>query len=149
DTVTVLETNLDDAAPEVIGYTFDRLFAAGALDVFTVPVQMKKNRPGTLLTVIAPSAVVGELEAVMFRETGTFGIRRHTATRSKLRREAVTVATPWGPVKAKKGWRDGFELVTPEYEDCARVAREHNVPLRIVYDAVRGALSPSPRSVRP
>lgn len=149
DMVTVLETNLDDVAPEVIGYTFDRLFAAGALDVFAAPVQMKKNRPGTLLTVIAPSAAAGELESVLFRETGTFGIRRHTATRSKLRREAVTVASPWGPVKAKKGWRHGFELVTPEYEDCARVARENDVPLRIVYDAVRGALSPSPRSERP
>jgi uncharacterized protein (TIGR00299 family) protein len=145
DTVTVLETSLDDVSPEVIGYAFDRLFGAGALDVFAAPVHMKKNRPGTLLTVIAPADAVAALEAILFRETGTFGIRRHTATRSKLRREAVTVSTPWGPVKAKRGWRDDVELVTPEYDDCARVARENDVPLRVVFDAV----SSSPRSGRP
>jgi pyridinium-3,5-bisthiocarboxylic acid mononucleotide nickel chelatase len=138
DTVWVLETNLDDAPPEVVGYCFERLFAAGALDVFAVPVQMKKNRPGVLLTVIAAEEMVGELEKVLFREAATFGVRRHRAERTKLRREAVTVPTPWGPVKAKRGWReDGFEVLTPEFEDCARVAREHGVPLRDVYAAVR------------
>ena len=138
DTVVVLETNLDDAPPEVVGYCFERLFAAGALDVFAVPVQMKKNRPGVLLTVIAAEETVGELEKVLFREAATFGVRRHKAERTKLRREAVTVPTPWGPVKAKRGWReDGFEVLTPEFEDCARVAREHGVPLRDVYAAVR------------
>lgn len=137
DTVAVLETNLDDVAPEVVGYCVERLFAAGALDAFTIPVQMKKQRPGVLLSVICESAKVAELEAIVFRETGTFGVRRTTATRSKLRREAVEVPTPWGPVKAKRGWRDGFEVLTPEYEDCARVAREAGVPLREVYAAVR------------
>jgi uncharacterized protein (TIGR00299 family) protein len=138
DTVVVLETNLDDASPELIGYCTERLFAAGALDVFAVPVQMKKNRPGVLLSVIAEPGQESELEAVLFRETATFGVRRHTAARSKLRREAVTVETRWGPVKAKRGWRsDGFEVITPEFEDCARIAREHAVPLREVYAAVR------------
>jgi uncharacterized protein (TIGR00299 family) protein len=138
DTVVVLETNLDDAPPEVVGYCFERLFAAGALDVFAVPILMKKNRPGVLLSVICEGEKAGELEAVLFRETATFGVRRHTAERAKLRREAVTVQTPWGPVRAKRGWRaDGFEVLTPEYEDCARVAREHGVPLREVYAAVR------------
>ena len=138
DLVWVLETNLDDAAPEVVGYAVERLFAAGALDVFTVPIQMKKGRPGVLLTVIAEEEMVGELEAVLFRETATFGVRRYKAERTKLQREAVEVQTPWGPVKAKRGWRaDGFEVVTPEYEDCARVARAHGVPLREVYAAVR------------
>ncbi|HJZ59866.1 MAG TPA: nickel pincer cofactor biosynthesis protein LarC [Gemmataceae bacterium] len=137
DTVVVLETNLDDAPPEVLGYCFERLFATGALDVFAVPIQMKKNRPGLLLSVIAEAARVPELEAILFRETGTFGVRRHTAERTKLRREAVTVQTPWGPVKAKRGWRsDGFEVIAPEFEDCARVAREHAVPLRDVYAAI-------------
>ena len=136
-TVTVLETNLDDIAPEVIGYAVERLVAAGALDVFAVPIQMKKNRPGVLLSVIGESAKVGELEAILFRETGTFGVRRTTATRTKLSREAVTVQTPWGPVRAKRGWREGLDVLTPEYEDCARVAREHNIPLRDVYAAVR------------
>ena len=152
DTVTVLETNLDDVSPEVVGYCLDRLFAAGALDVFAVPIQMKKNRPGTLLTVIAEAKTVATLEAILFRETGTFGVRRHTATRSKLNREPVTVSTPWGPVKAKRGWRDGLELVTPEYDDCARVARENDVPLREVYEAVKAhgrtsvSFSPMPPS---
>jgi uncharacterized protein (TIGR00299 family) protein len=138
DTVVVLETNLDDVSPEVIGFATERLFAAGALDVFTVHGQMKKGRPGFLVTVIAAADRVAEIESVLFRETGTFGIRKHTATRTKLRREAITVETPWGPVKTKRGWRDGFELITPEYEDCARLAREHGVPLRTIYEAVRG-----------
>ena len=139
DTVTVLETNLDDCPAEVVGYCFERLLAAGALDVFAVPIQMKKNRPGVLLSVIAEPGHVGELEAILFRETGTFGVRHTTAQRSKLAREAVTVETPWGSVKAKRGRRDGFEIVTPEYEDCARIAREHGVPLRDVYAAVTGS----------
>lgn len=139
DTVVVLETNLDDCTPEVVGFTTERLFAAGALDVFTVPIQMKKNRPGVLLSVIASPETADECEAILFRETCTFGVRRHTATRSKLHREAVTVDTPFGPVQAKKGWRDGVEIITPEYEDCARIARERDVPLRSVYDAVRRA----------
>jgi pyridinium-3,5-bisthiocarboxylic acid mononucleotide nickel chelatase len=138
DTVVVLETNLDDIAPEIIGYCFESLFAAGALDVFAMPIQMKKNRPGVLLSVICEPAKVPELEAILFRETATFGIRRHTAERSKLQREAITFETPWGPVKAKRGWRsDGFEVITPEYEDCARIAREHTIALRDVYAAVR------------
>ncbi len=137
DTVTVLETNLDDCTPEVIGFTTERLFAAGAHDVFTTAIQMKKNRPGVLLSVIASAEVAEACEAILLRETGTFGVRRHTATRSKLHREAVVVDTPFGPVKAKRGWRDGMEIVTPEYDDCARIAREKNVPLRAVYDAVR------------
>ncbi|AWM40921.1 hypothetical protein GobsT_05090 [Gemmata obscuriglobus] len=137
DTVAVLETNLDDISPEVIGFAIERLFEAGALDVFAVPVQMKKHRPGVLLSVICDPAHVAAFEEILFRETGTFGVRRTSAARAKLRREAVTVETPWGQVDAKRGWRDGFEIVTPEYEDCVRVAREHNVPLRDVYAAVR------------
>jgi uncharacterized protein (DUF111 family) len=138
DTVWILETNLDDVPAEVMGYCVEALFAAGALDVFSVPIQMKKNRPGVLLSVIAEADTVPTLEAILFRETGTFGVRRHRAERSKLRREVVTVRTQWGDVKAKRGWRaDGFEILTPEYEDCVRVARQHQVPLRVVYDAVR------------
>jgi pyridinium-3,5-bisthiocarboxylic acid mononucleotide nickel chelatase len=148
DTVTVLETNLDDLSPELIGYCFEQLFAAGALDVYAIPIQMKKSRPGVLLSVIATPSTVLALEAVLFRETGTFGIRRHNAARSKLHRESITVATPWGQVKAKKGWRDGLTLVTPEYEDCARVAREHGVPLREIYAAVTAKVTSSPESAR-
>ena len=137
DQVWILETNLDDCPAEVIGYCFERLFAAGALDVFAVPIQMKKNRPGVLLSVIAPPSAVPDLETVLFRETGTFGVRRFSAARSKLRREVVTVETPWGAVQAKRGWRDGqAAIVTPEYEDCARIARGNGVPLREVYRVI-------------
>jgi uncharacterized protein (TIGR00299 family) protein len=139
DTVVVLETNLDDCPGEVIGYCTERLFEAGALDVFTQPIQMKKNRPGVLLSVICEAAGVAACEQVLFRETGTFGVRKHTAERTKLNREAVQVETVFGVVKAKRGWRAGCEIVTPEYDDCARVAREKNVPLREVYEAVRAA----------
>jgi uncharacterized protein (TIGR00299 family) protein len=138
DQVWILETNLDDVPAEVVGYCFEQLFAAGALDVFSTPIQMKKNRPGVLLSVLAPAAALEALEAILFRETETFGIRRYVVQRSKLQREAVIVETRWGSVKAKRGWRDGGPIVcTPEYEDCARVARQHGVPLRQVYAEVR------------
>lgn len=139
DSVIVLETNLDDVSPEIIGYCIEQLFAAGALDVFTIPIQMKKQRPGTLLSVITTPATVPELETIIFRETGTFGIRRSPASRSKLNREIVIVQTPWGPVKAKKGWREGIEVLTPEYEDCARVARDNRLALGEIYRAVNSS----------
>ncbi|MFO0936105.1 MAG: nickel pincer cofactor biosynthesis protein LarC [Gemmataceae bacterium] len=140
DSVVVLETNLDDCPGEIIGYTMERLFAAGALDVFTVPIQMKKSRPGTLLTVLADAAnpaVIDQLESILFTETSTFGIRRTTATRSKLQRERDTIDSLWGPIQIKRGWRGSLQIVTPEYEDCARIARENGVPLRVVYETVR------------
>jgi len=141
DTVTVLETNIDDAAPEIVGYCIEQLFAAGALDVFTLPIQMKKQRPGMLLTVIARPADVDVFESIIFSETGTFGIRRSSCQRSILQREVVELATPWGTVKAKRDWRQGIAILSPEYEDCARVARERQVPLAEVYRAVRVAAS--------
>ncbi len=138
DMVTILETNLDDVPAEVIGYTIDALFLAGALDVFCIPIQMKKHRPGVLLSVICDATKVAACETILFRETATFGIRQTTAQRSKLQREAVTIATKWGDVHAKKGWRaDGFSVVTPEYDDCARIAREQGVALREVFNEVR------------
>jgi len=138
DQVWMLETNLDDVPAEVVGYCFEQLLAAGALDVFNVPIQMKKSRPGTLLCVLAPEAGLGALEAILFRETATFGVRRYPVQRHKLQREPCTVATPWGPVQGKRGWRAGGPNVfTPEYEDCARVARQHGLPLREVYAAVQ------------
>ncbi len=133
DTVWILETNLDDVPGEVIGYCFEQLFAAGALDVFTTPIQMKKNRPGVMLSVLCDDANLDALEAIIFRETRTFGIRRHRAERHKLPREIVTVETPWGPVRCKRG---GEAILTPEYEDCARIAREKNVALTEVFRVV-------------
>ena len=140
DQVWMLETNLDDVPAEVVGYCFDQLFAAGALDVFSTPVQMKKNRPGVLLSVLAPESALNVLEAILFRETETFGVRRYPVQRHKLQREALTVQTRWGPVQGKRGWREGAASVfTPEYEDCARIARQHGIALREVYAQVRRA----------
>src|SRR5262249_28836531 len=138
DQVWMLETNLDDVPAEVIGYCFEQLFAAGALDVFSTPIQMKKNRPGVMLSVLATEAALPALEAILFRETETFGVRRYPVRRHKLQREAVTVPTRWGPVQGKRGWRaSGPDVFTPEYEDCARIARLHGVALREVYEQAR------------
>lgn len=134
DRVWVLETNLDDLPAEVVGYCYDQLLAAGALDVFSTPIFMKKNRPGVLFSVIAPEALLPALEEILFRETSTFGIRRYPVSRHKLQRKACTVTTPWGEVEGKLGWLEGRPPVfSPEYEDCARVARQYGVPLREVY----------------
>jgi hypothetical protein len=128
DTVWVMETNLDDVPGEVIGYTVERLFAAGALDVWTTAVQMKKSRPGVVVSVLADAGKLVGLETILFRETGTLGIRRCRYERTKQPREATVVETPWGPVRIKAG--------KPEYEDCARIARDRGLPLRDVVDAV-------------
>ncbi len=136
DRIVVLETNLDDLSPQMIGYCMERLLAAGALDVFTQPILMKKNRPGIVLTVLAPESLVAELEDMLFAETTTFGIRRYIVERRKLQRKPHTVQTPFGPVLGKLGWLEGRPpTFAPEYEDCARIARERQVPLRQVYEA--------------
>src|SRR5262249_45948905 len=101
DRVWVLETNLDDLPAEVIGYCYDLLLAAGALDVFSTAIFMKKNRPGVLLSVLAPEDKLPALEEILFRETGTLGIRRYAAERHKLERKTCTVQTSWGPVQGK------------------------------------------------
>lgn len=134
DQVWVLETNLDDLPAEVIGYCYDLLLAAGALDVYAIPIFMKKNRPGVLLSVLAPAEKVGAVEAILFRETTTLGVRRYPVSRHKLHRRPHSVETPWGPVHGKLGWQEGRPPVfAPEYEDCARLARQHGIPLREIY----------------
>lgn len=138
DTVWVLETNLDDLPAEIIGDCTARLLEAGALDVYTTAIQMKKNRPGVLLSVLGGEADLERLEEILFRETSTFGVRRYRATRSKLSRSTIEVPTPWGTVTGKVGVRDGVTVTfSPEYESCAAVAREHGVPLRAVYQAAQ------------
>lgn len=145
DEVWMLETNLDDLPAEMIGYCFERLLAAGALDVFSTPIFMKKNRPAVMLSVLAPLESVPALEDILFRETGTFGVRRYPFSRSKLQRRPNTVDTSWGPIQGKVGWRPGESpLFTPEYEDCARVARECGVALREVYEQARRAYRERP-----
>jgi uncharacterized protein (TIGR00299 family) protein len=138
DVVWVLETNLDDVPGEVIGYCFERLFAAGALDVFTIPIQMKKQRPGVLLSVLAEAEKLPGLEEILFQETGTLGVRRYQTQRHKLHREACVVETSWGPVRGKLSWREGqAKQFTPEYDDCARVAREQGIALADVFRAAQ------------
>jgi uncharacterized protein (TIGR00299 family) protein len=140
DQVWVLETNLDDLPAEVIGYCYDLLLGAGALDVFSTPIFMKKNRPGVLLSVLAPEASVPTLEEILFRETATLGIRRYPVSRHRLQRRPCTVNTAWGPIQGKLGWLEGSEpFFSPEYEDCAQIARQHRVALREVYTQAQQA----------
>jgi pyridinium-3,5-bisthiocarboxylic acid mononucleotide nickel chelatase len=133
DVVTILETNLDDLNPQVFGYVMDRLLEAGALDVFTVPVQMKKNRPGTLLTILAKPQDADQLAKIIFDETTTLGIRRREEHRQVLARRWQTVSTRFGEVRIKIANLNGTETsYAPEYEDCRRIAAEHRVPLKMV-----------------
>jgi uncharacterized protein (TIGR00299 family) protein len=129
DRVWLLETNLDDVPGEIIGYTVEWLFAAGALDVWTTAIQMKKNRPGVLLSVLAVDEKLRALEEIVFRETGTLGVRRCRYERTKQPRLESTVETEWGAVRLKAG--------KPEYEDCARIARENNLPLHEVMETAK------------
>jgi uncharacterized protein (TIGR00299 family) protein len=139
DQVWVLETNLDDISGEVVGYVSTRLLEAGALDVFTTSIQMKKNRPGVMLSVICPAAGIPALEKIIFRETTTLGIRRWPVSRHKLQRQAQTVETPWGPIEGKLAFFEGGISFSPEYEACRRAATAHNLPLKDVYDAAHRA----------
>ncbi len=133
DEITLLETHLDDATGEQIAHAFDALFSAGALDVFAIPITMKKGRPGVLLSVLAPLDCQAACEEAIFSHTTTFGIRRQTCTRAKLAREVETVATRFGPIRVKIGCRSGrILLVAPEYEDCAAAARKHSAALHDV-----------------
>ena len=138
DTAWVLEVNLDDTTAEVVGHTIEQLLAAGALDAWAMPIQMKKSRPAWMLCAIIADESLRRAEEIFFRETTTFGIRRHRVERSKLARELRTVETPFGPVRVKVGTREGKLLTaSPEYEDCRRIALEKNIPLREVMDAAR------------
>jgi pyridinium-3,5-bisthiocarboxylic acid mononucleotide nickel chelatase len=140
DVVWVLETNLDDVSGEVIGHCIAQLWAADALDVYTTAIQMKKNRPGVKISVLCRFERIAALEAIVFRETGTLGIRRWQAARHVLPREIRQVATAWGPVDGKLGrMEDGSVQFAPEYESCRRIAAEQQVPLREVYAAVQQA----------
>jgi pyridinium-3,5-bisthiocarboxylic acid mononucleotide nickel chelatase len=138
--VIVIEANIDDMTPQNFGYVTEKLLEAGALDVFTLPVQMKKGRPGHLLQVLAPAASTDEISRIIFRETTTIGIRRHAVDRTILDREFVEVATEYGKVNVKVSRLAG-EVVnfTPEYEDCARLARRENVPLKKIQAAAVAA----------
>src|SRR6266849_3420184 len=131
--ITVLEANLDDLSPQVLAYAMERLLAEGALDVFSVPVQMKKSRPGALLTVLAKMEDANRLTKTIFSETTTLGVRRHEEQRQTLSRRWETVDTTWGPVRIKIANMNGsLSNYAPEYEDCRTLAETQHVPLRTV-----------------
>ncbi len=140
DQIWVLETNLDDVSGEMVGHCVNLLAQAGALDVYSTAIQMKKNRPGVTISVLCDAALIGKMERILFRETTTLGIRRWPASRHKLVRRPHTVTTEWGEIAGK------IAVVTPdstsfspEYESCRKIAEEKHIPLRVVYDAARQA----------
>ena len=137
--ISVVEANLDDMNPQIYGYFLEKALGMGALDVYTTPVQMKKNRPGTLLTVLCKPADTDALMSLIFAETTTFGIRTYRAQRRVLPREWVSVATDYGDVRIKVSRVNGRILhVAPEFEDCKKLAAEKDVPLqRVIASALR------------
>ena len=140
DIVTRLETNLDDLSPEIAGDVMGRLFAAGALDVYFTPVQMKKNRPGVQLTALCEEALAEALADIIFKETSAFGLRMEQIARLKLERRFVTVTTQFGDVIVKLGLKGGAVVQTaPEYESCRAVSERSGQPLRAIYDAATQA----------
>jgi uncharacterized protein (TIGR00299 family) protein len=138
--ISVLQCEIDDMSPQLFGLVMERLYAAGALEVHFSPVQMKKNRPGTLLTILARPEQREELSAIVFRETTTIGVRYHDVQRERLEREIVSVITPLGAVRVKVA-RLGGAIVNaaPEFEDCLRIASERGVPLKDVQAAASRA----------
>ena len=148
DEITQIETNLDDLSPELAAGAMDRLFSAGALDVFFTPAQMKKNRPGFVLTVLSPTDKTLELARILLTETTAFGVRMHRAERLKLRREFLERETPYGTVRIKLGFL-GDDLVqsVPEYSSCLDVAKGAGVSVKDVY--VAAWIGTPPRPVKP
>jgi uncharacterized protein (TIGR00299 family) protein len=139
ETITVLEASLDDLSPQVLAYTMEQLLAAGALDVFSVPVQMKKGRPGAVLTVLSKQEDADRMTKLIFAETTTLGVRHREELRQVLARRWETVETLWGPVRIKIASMNGtVSNYAPEYEDCRAVAEKHHVPLRaVMQEAIR------------
>jgi uncharacterized protein (TIGR00299 family) protein len=143
DRVTVIECEIDDMNPQIFGLVMERLYTAGALEVFYIPVQMKKNRPGTLLTVVAPPALRPAMSDVIFRETTTIGLRHYDVDRECLERAIVPVETSIGTVRVKVASRDGRVVnATPEFEDCAALAAAHNLPVKDVQALAMKAYRP-------
>ena len=140
ETITVIEASVDDLNPQVYAYFAERALAAGALDVSSAPLQMKKGRPGQLVTVLSPPDRAGALMDLVFRETTTIGVRSWDARRRVLAREMLRVETPYGSVAMKIARLDGCVLnAAPEFEDCRRIALERNVPLKQVQAAANAA----------
>lgn len=140
DTVTRLETNLDDCSPEILGAVMEKLFAAGALDVWFTPIQMKKHRPAVMLSVLCEPASSEAMADILFAETSAFGLRQETVVRLKLARRFATVATEFGEVTVKLGLKgEAIVQVAPEFASCRAAAERSQQPLRAVYDAAMRA----------
>jgi hypothetical protein len=145
DRIAVLETNLDDVSGEILGHFVETALTAGALDVFYTPVQMKKNRPGVLLTVLCAETDADRFSGLILRETSAFGVRRTIAERQKLRREFTGVKTPFGDVAVKIGRLNGKVVqVAPEFESCRKLAARTKVPLKRIYEAALKAAKIKP-----
>jgi uncharacterized protein (DUF111 family) len=140
DDITVINTTVDDMNPENFEYLLELLFEKGALDAYLTPIQAKKTRPGTLLTVLCDPADTPGLVSILFSESTTFGVRYRREARLKLERKIIDVSIDWGTVRVKVGTAGGDLLtVSPEFEDCRKIARANTVPLKRVYDAARDA----------
>ena len=138
----LLETNIDDMSPELHGHVLERLFEQGALDVWFTPIQMKKNRPAVMLSVIAPSEVEGKIVEAILRETSTLGLRVQRIERHEAEREIVFLDSSLGKVMVKVKLLHGARIaLSPEFEDCRRLAQEHNLPLQEVYRIVTAEAS--------
>jgi pyridinium-3,5-bisthiocarboxylic acid mononucleotide nickel chelatase len=134
-TIRVLEANLDDMSPQIFGYVMEKALAAGALDVFATPIQMKKSRPGMLVTILCVPEDEAKFQGILFSETTTIGVRSHLVDRYALPREQVKVATPYGEVRVKVARANGrVQQVSPEFDDCRKLAEEKNVPLHEVME---------------
>jgi hypothetical protein len=140
--VGIVEANIDDMNPQLFDYVLERLFAAGALDVYLTPIQMKKNRPATLLTAVGPVAIRDRLSRIILTETTTLGVRYSEMSRSCLGREMVTVPTRFGPVAVKLGKLDGKTVnAAPEYESARALARKTSVPLKLIFASAHSVAS--------
>jgi uncharacterized protein (TIGR00299 family) protein len=137
ETLVILDANVDDNNPEWLGFMMDRLFEAGALDVYFSPVQMKKNRPGVHVQVLASPPKRDELMDILFMESSTLGVRFRYSSRKVLERSQVEIDSPWGKIKAKKVLRpDGVSYLHPEYEACRTIAEKNSIPLKEIYSWV-------------
>lgn len=134
--ISVVETNIDDMNPEVYGYLMERLFEAGALDVYLTPVYGKKNRPAVVVTALSPLPCEPGIRQTFLEETTSLGVRSYKCARHCVGRKHETVETRWGPVRVKQGRTRSRTRVAPEYEDCRRIAREHGISLLEVYEEV-------------
>jgi len=130
----VISTNIDDMNPEFYDYVMERLFGAGAQDVWLTPIQMKKTRPGTIINVLCTPADASDLKRILLEETSTFGLRTSMVMKKAIEREVVEVDTPWGAVRVKIGRESGHVTsVSPEFADCAKIAGEQGVPIKEVF----------------